>query len=92
MTNRVAARSLETMTEDEEGVTSLFVKWGSIDQYVTVARDENDEKVYCEVSDQVNGDMFASIRFSYLVNQLILEVTPRKHLFQEKRNIALKSI
>jgi hypothetical protein len=82
---RVVAQSIETSLDDDEGLTSLFIKWGPVGQYIDLARQEDDDKVYCELFDQANGAEFGSIRFSYSNSQLALEVTPPETFVPRQR-------
>lgn len=76
MTIMVKAQFVETSLNDDEGRSSLFIKWGPAGQYIDLVREESGGKIYCELFDQANGAEFESIRFNYSENLLVLEVTP----------------
>lgn len=73
---KVVAQSLDTSVDDDEGLSSVFIKWGAAGQYVDLTREEDGEKVYCEFFDQANGAEFDSIKFNYSNKTLALDVAP----------------
>jgi hypothetical protein len=45
----------QVILDDEEGLTSLCVRWGDVGGYLCIARDQDEEGLYCEYCDQSNG-------------------------------------
>ncbi|WP_158937442.1 hypothetical protein [Burkholderia sp. S171] len=82
MTIKAIAQSIDISLNDDEALSSLYIKWGPIGQYIDITREDDDGGIYCEVSDQANGAEFESIKFKYSKKLLVLEVTPPETLIQ----------
>ena len=81
---KVVAQLIEVILNDDEEIYSLFIKWGANSQYICIAREENDEEIYCELYEQENGTELnpSSLRFSYLSKTLTIIVIPPKTFVQ----------
>lgn len=73
---KVVAQSIDTSLDDDEGLSSVFIKWGPAGQYVDLTRESDGEKIYCEFFDQANGAEFESIKFNYSNKVFALDVAP----------------
>ncbi|MCL2871741.1 MAG: hypothetical protein FWF41_01950 [Betaproteobacteria bacterium] len=49
------AKISEVIIDDDEGLISLFTKWSDIGGYLSISRDDDDQRLYCEYCDQSNG-------------------------------------
>ena len=93
---QAVAQLIEVIIDDEDGLSSFFVKWGVSGvsgQYISIAREDGNENVYCELFDQVNGSEFnpSLLRFYYSNKTLVFEVAPPETFVKglEKRSIEI---
>jgi hypothetical protein len=49
------AKDFEATIDDDEGPTALFVRCPDIGGYLSISRDGDDSRLYCECCDQSNG-------------------------------------
>jgi len=73
---KVTAQYIEIILNDDEGLCSIFIDWGQNGQYISFAREENSDFVYCEFFDQSNGVKLipSLIKYFYKDRLLIFEV------------------
>ena len=55
MSIELSPTDVQVIIDDEEGLSSLCFRWGDIGGYLCIARDPDEEGVYCEYCDQSNG-------------------------------------
>lgn len=74
MPKEFLATDVEVIRDDEEGLTSLCVRWCDIGGYLCVARDPDEEGLYCEYCDQSNGFYSKTIRSKWLNDCIAFEL------------------
>ena len=85
MTIQAAAQSVDICVDDEDGMTSLFIKWGTSGQYIDLTRGEGCTHVHCELCDQSNGREFDSLTYHYHDRRLVIEVSSPESLMEESQ-------
>ena len=71
---KVVAQLVEVILNDDEEYFSLFIKWGTNSQYICIAREENDKRIYCELYEQANGREFNLSLLNYSYSNMILTI------------------
>ena len=74
MSIRATAKIVQPIVDDDEGLSSLFIKWGPVGEYLDVSLEDGETRAYCEVFDQSNGTRFSSLSYRLNNDWLTLQV------------------
>jgi hypothetical protein len=72
---QVKAQSIECEINDDEALSSVFVRWGVQGSYFDVNSEESFNRIYCELNDQANGGIFNTITYHYVQGTLEFSVS-----------------
>jgi hypothetical protein len=61
---RIAAKTVETIVDDDEGLSSLHVAWLDAGGYFSVARERGQDAIYCELNDQSQAFYSRTVRYA----------------------------
>lgn len=76
---------IEALIDDDEGMTSLCIRWSDMGGYLCVARDPDEARLYCEYCDQSNGFYSETLSSKWFGNCLEFELQePESFLRSEK--------
>jgi hypothetical protein len=77
------ANKIETIFDDDEGVTSFCVWWGNVGSYLSIDYEKEDAKIYCEYGDQSNGFYPTYLRYE-INNNVINFILEGTEFFSKK--------
>jgi hypothetical protein len=60
----VTAKNVETIVDDDEGLSSFYVAWLDAGGYFSVAKESGEEFIYCELNDQSNGFYSKTVKYT----------------------------
>ena len=60
----VTAKKVETIVDDDEGLSSFYVAWLDAGGYYSVARERGEDVIYCELNDQSSGFYSKTVKYT----------------------------
>lgn len=81
----VQAIKIETITDDEDGLSSLCVWWGMIGEYIALAREVTASEIECEYGDQINSFHPKTLIYQLGKRELILQLKGNEFFDHDKR-------
>lgn len=85
MSKEFSPTDFQAVLDDEEGLTSLFIRWCDVGGYLCIAREQDEEELYCEYCDQSNGFYSKTICSRWLGEHIEFKLSGDESFSQTER-------
>jgi hypothetical protein len=81
----VTGKKVETIVDDDEGLSSFYVTWLDAGGYFSVAIEWGEGPIYCEVNDQANGFYSKTVTYTMTDRKIRFRVSDDEYFDRSNR-------
>jgi len=81
----VTGKKVETIVDDDEGLSSFHVAWLEAGGYFSVAIEQGGDEIYCELNDQANGFYSNTVNYTITDRRIKFRVSDDEYFDRPNR-------